>query len=152
MGAELPNLVHRSDTTRCVGTHAVRRVSAHRVRQVRRAGRAPSKSARRSAGGARARSVQARGARGHAKRADARSVRARGARKHAGAPGAKYIYYSRPSRRPFFWCSLAGGRPRAAGRSSGAPGVGPQRHRASPAPPRTHAKHLSQRRAAWHLL
>ena len=87
----------------------------------------------------RARSTQARRARRRARRASARSTQAR---------GRAVARCSRPSG-PAFLFSF--GRVRKfAGRcrDGGAPGVGPQEHRASPAPPRTHAKHLSHSRGA----
>ena len=81
-----------------------------------------------------ARSTQARGKRRRAERASAQSTQAR------GRTGARC---SRPSG-PAFLFSFGRAR-KFAGRcrGGGAPGVGPQGHRASPAPPRTHAKHLS---------
>ena len=83
-----------------------------------------------------AQSTQARGARRRAVRAGARSTQARG---RAGAR------CSRPSG-PAFLFSFGHAR-KFAGRcrGGGAPGVGPQWHRASPAP-MTHAKHLSHSR------
>ena len=103
-----------------------------------------------------AQSTQARGARGRARRASARSTQARGARRRAGrasarstqARGRAGAQCSRPSS-PAFLFSFGRAR-KFAGRDcgGGAPGVGPQGHRAFPAPPRTHAKHLSHSRGA----
>ena len=98
---------------------------------------------RRRAERAGARSTQARGARTHAGRASTRGVRARGARRHARRAGARC---SRPSGPAFLFSFGRAQEFVGRGRGSGTPGVGPQGHRASPAPPRTHAKHLSHSR------
>ena len=93
-------------------------------------------------------SEQTRGACGRAEHASTRGtqtrgVQARGARKHAGRADA---WSNRPSG-PAFLFSFGRAR-KFAGRcrGGGAPGIGPQGHKASTAPPRTLAKHLSHSR------
>ena len=109
---------------------------------------------RRRAESAGARGTQARGARRRAGRASARSTQARGARRrveHASARSTQAreragSRCSRPSGPAFLFSSGRARKFAGRCRGGGAPGVGPQGHRSSPAPPRTHAKHLSRSR------
>ena len=119
---QTPTTCSKSDVrehARCADAQVRRRAKRTGARSTQACG------ARRRAGRASARSTQARGARRQVERASARSMQARG---RAGA------FCSRPSG-PAFLFSFGRARKFADRcRGGGAPGVGPQGHRASPAP------------------